>query len=244
MLDSQEDQKWKNLEGKTEMKGPNSLIKYLFFNSYKLFITKEKNYTRFLLRFVLAVDRLFHFKFIKEFSRRQHSSFSLDDENKIVKLIGNKLIDIGSGMGYWGLLLMDSGREIMAIELSKPYIRFTKMLGVYRVVIRASGDFLPFKSDYFDTALALEIIEHVDKESGLLLAKEARRVSRCAVISTPRMPSPNSDLPSWVPETEKHQSEWTEQEFKAEGFTTSILGESILAVTDNDSAKVENPRKN
>jgi hypothetical protein len=104
------------------------------------------------------------------------------------------------------------------------------MLSVYYGVIRASADALPVKSGFFDTALALEIIEHINKIGGRSLINEAKRVSSCAIMSTPNNPSPNSDLPKWVPETEMHLSNWTEQDFQAEGFETRPIGESILAL--------------
>lgn len=71
---------------------------------------------------MLAADKLSEFKFLKEFSRRQHDAFDLDDEKQIVTLTGKNIVDIGSGMGYWGLRLEGSGREVLAIELSRPYI--------------------------------------------------------------------------------------------------------------------------
>jgi ubiquinone/menaquinone biosynthesis C-methylase UbiE len=161
----------------------------------------------------------------------------LEDEKQILALIGNKVLDIGSGMGYWGLLLRNSGRKTVAIEISKPYLRFTKMLGVYFAVIRGSANALPIKSNCFDTALAIEIIEHVNKQDGRSLIREMKRLSRCVIISTPKNPSPNLDLPKWVPETERHLSCWTERDFQAEGLKTSIIRDSILAV------QVENTKK-
>jgi hypothetical protein len=104
------------------------------------------------------------------------------------------------------------------------------MLGAYSAVIRASAVALPLRSDCFDTALALEIIEHIDKQSGSSFIGEAKRVGRCVIISTPLKPSPNLDLPKWVPETERHLSCWTEDDFRQEGFMMSTLGDSMLAV--------------
>jgi 2-polyprenyl-3-methyl-5-hydroxy-6-metoxy-1,4-benzoquinol methylase len=212
-------------------------IKYLFFSSYGRLMTREKTYAQLPLRLVLATDKLLKFKFLSEFARRQHDAFGFDDEEQIVALIGSNVIDIGSGMGYWGLRLMSSGREIVAIDLSMPYIRFTKMLGVYSAVIRASADALPIRSDFFDTALALEIIEHINKQSGYSLIRETKRVSSCVIMSTPQNPLHNFDLPKWVPETEQHLSSWTEKDFRMEGFTTSSIGASTLAV------HVENRKK-
>jgi 2-polyprenyl-3-methyl-5-hydroxy-6-metoxy-1,4-benzoquinol methylase len=200
-------------------------------------MTRERKYANCFLRIVVAVDGLSNFNFLREFARRQHDAFGLKDEKQILGLIGNRVLDIGSGMGYWGLLLRNSGRKTVAIEISKPYLRLTKMLGAYYAVIRASADTLPIKSNCFDTAVALEIIEHVNKQDGLSLIREMKRVSSCIMISTPSDPSSNLDLPKWVPESERHLSYWTEKDFQAEGLKTSIIGDSILAV------QVENKKK-
>ena len=212
------------------MKALKSFAEYLFFTSYSRLIVQEKQYTYLILRIVLAVDKMLNFRYLKKYARRQHAAFSLEDEKQIIALIKNNVIDIGSGMGYWGLHLMGSGREIVAIELSRPYIQLTKLLGVYSSVILASADVLPIRSDYFDTALALEIIEHLGKQRGQLLIEEAKRVSNRLILSTPQNPSSNLDLPKWVPKTEHHLSRWTKENFQVEGFTTSTLGESFLAV--------------
>jgi SAM-dependent methyltransferase len=202
----------------------------MFFTFYSLFLTREKKYAHCFLRLVTAVDGLVKFKFLRELARKQHDAFGLKDEKRILALTGNNVLDIGSGLGYWGLLLKDYGRKTVAIEIYQPYLRLTKMLEAYGAVIKGSANALPLKPNCFDTALAIEVIEHVNKQHGYLLLKEAKRVSKSVIVTTPRYYSSNLNLPRRVPETERHLSYWTEQDFKTDGFKTSTLGRSILAL--------------
>lgn len=220
-----------------------SYLRHLFYFIYKRFITLEKGYARLLLlRGVLAIDKKLNFRFLKEYSRRQHDGFSLKDEQKIVEIMKKRIIEIGSGMGYWGLHLKGSGREIVGIDLSKPYLVLTKMVGAYDSLIRASAVALPIRPKIFDTALAIEVIEHVDRQSGYPLIKEAKCASDCVIVLTPQNPFKIIDLKTTkfakhIPETEKHLSKWTEEDFRREGFSTLILGESILAICIDHTKK-------
>lgn len=206
-----------------------STVRYGFFAFYTLLIARDQKYAHISLSVVVAIDRLFKFKFLKEYARRQHEAFSREDEKRIIELSGNRILEIGSGMGYWGLLFKDYGRVTIALEICDSYLRFAKMINAYEAVIKGSANALPIRPDCFDTALAIEVIEHVNRQNGLSLINEAERVSECVIITTPLNISGNENLPSWVPESEHHLSRWTEQELRKAGFVTTLLGRSLLA---------------
>lgn len=208
-----------------------SMVHYFFFVFYSLLISRmRRKYVLVGLSLVVTVDKMFKFKFLKEYARRQHDAFSLEDEKRIIELTGNRILDIGSGIGYWGLLLRDYGRVAIALDICDSYLRLTKMINAYEAVIKGSASALPIRADYFDTALALEVIEHVDKQNGFSLISEMKRVSECLIVTTPQDASGNEDLPDWVPESERHLSCWTGQELREAGFTVTLLGRSLLAV--------------
>lgn len=215
-----------------------SIVRYCFFASYNLLITRDQKYARIFLSVVVAIDRAFRFKFLKEYARKQHDAFSLDDEKRIVELTGSKILEIGSGMGYWGLLLKDYGRVTFALEICDSYLHLAKMINAYDAVIKGSANALPIRPDYFDTALAIEVIEHVNKEDGFSLINEAERVSECVIITTPIDISGNENLPNWVPKSERHLSCWTKQELRKAGFVTTLLGRSLLAVKGGKQAAI------
>lgn len=207
-----------------------SIVRYCFFASYNFLITRDRKYARISLSLMVTIDRLFKFKFLKEYARKQHDAFSLEDEKRIVELTGNKILEIGSGMGYWGLLLKDYGRVTIALEICDSYLHLAKMINAYEAVIKGSANALPVRADYFDTALAIEVIEHVNRQNGSSLINEAKRVSELVIVTTPIDISGNENLPSWVPDSEHHLSRWTEQELRKAGFVTTSLGRSLLAV--------------
>jgi hypothetical protein len=129
-----------------------------------------------------------------------------------------------------GLLLKDFGRVAIALEICDSYLRLAKIINSYEAFIKGSANALPFVSDYSDTVFAIEVIEHTSKQNGFSLIDEAERVSECVIISTPLNSLGNEDLPSWVPESERHLSCWTEQELQEGGFATTLLGRSLLAI--------------
>jgi ubiquinone/menaquinone biosynthesis C-methylase UbiE len=208
-----------------------SIVRYVFFISYNLLITRNQKFAYTILRIVLASDRIFFkFKFLKEYARKQHDALSLNDETRILRLTGKKILEVGSGMAYWGLTLKEHGRVIVAVEICDSYLRLSKMVNAYEAVIKGSASALPIRPNYFDTVLAIEVIEHLNKENGFLMIKEAERVSKCVVITTPMEFKSNENLPSWVPKSEHHLSFWTGQELQNAGLKTSFLGRSLLAV--------------
>jgi len=207
-----------------------SIVQYCFFASYNFLITCDQKYAHISLSVIVAIDKVFKFKFLKAYARRQHDALGLEDEKQIVQLFGNKILEIGSGMGYWGLLLKDYDRVTMALEICDSYLHLAKMINAYQAVIKGSANALPIRPGYFDTALAIEVIEHVSKQDGFSLINDAERVSECVIITTPLDISGNENLPNWVPESEHHLSCWTEQELRKAGFVTTLLGRSLLAV--------------
>lgn len=149
-----------------------------------------------------------------------------------MKLIRGTVLDLGCGMGYWGMILKNRGHKIVGVDVSSSYLNLLKMLDVYESLLKSSACALPFREAEFDTVLAIETIEHLRKQDGLELLRQAKEVSDRVIVTTPLDISGNEDLPDWVPESEHHLSSWTEQELQKEGFVTTRLGRSLLAIKD------------
>ena len=208
------------------------MIRRFFFVFYVRLITREKKYARCLLWLIIKVDGLVGFRFLREYARIQHSSFDLSDETRILNSTEGNVLDLGCGMGYWGLILKNRGCSVVGIDVFLPYLRLVKMLEVYDAVLKCSVIALPFRTNCFDTALSIEVIEHLNKQDGLQLLRQARQVSNRVIVTTPQHYLSGQNLPSWVPKSEHHHSHWTEQDFQQEGFTITYLGQSVLAITD------------
>ena len=94
-------------------------------------------------------------------------------DNKALKK--GRILDIGAGTGIILKLLQDLG-EAYGIELSLQAINFLKKRKLKRIICADADHPLPFKNDTFTMITCLDVLEHLEKDFGLL--KEMIRVSR------------------------------------------------------------------
>jgi glycosyltransferase involved in cell wall biosynthesis len=128
----------------------------------------------------------------------------VNEKSILKKIRGSNILDCACGVGRWGYLL--KGRNVVGIDLIKSYLSQAKK---YEEVVLGSVVYLPFRSNYFDTVLAIELIEHLSKEEGILFLREIRRVSKHVVLSTPK-----NFEPVYFGDThpETHRSVWARSE--------------------------------
>jgi 2-polyprenyl-3-methyl-5-hydroxy-6-metoxy-1,4-benzoquinol methylase len=150
------------------------------------------------------VARIFHVPRLP-FPPRNFQHVWVNEKATLKKVRGCRVLDCGCGCGRWGYLLR--GKEVVGIDVSKPYLQEAKM---YEHVVLGSASALPFQSGVFDTSLAIELIEHLLKAEGYSFLKDLKRVSaKRIVMTTPRDFEPifyGSEHP------ETHKSYWTRQE--------------------------------
>ena len=152
---------------------------------------------------------------------------------------GKKILDIGCGKGKWGFLLRTnwwctkngSGYEepelLIGIDLFTPFLRKAKYHKIYEDVVRCSGSFLPFKTNSFDTVIASEVIEHMDKASGELLLAEMERVARrVVIITTPNILRKRGGLltSEGFNPYEKHETRWSIGYLRNRGYKIYGVG--------------------
>ncbi len=134
------------------------------------------------------------------------------------------VVDVGCGRGIVGSLLRiyREPDRIVGIDLFEPYLDFCRKLGVYDGLTRHDLETasLPFKDKEFDLSVALEVIEHLPKQSGRTLMGELERISEMVIVSTPNRyfhqdPYDGNSL-------QKHLSRWTVQDLKTKGY--KVLG--------------------
>jgi SAM-dependent methyltransferase len=97
---------------------------------------------------------------------------------------GGKALDVGCGVGQVVARLTEAGFEAYGVDVSEPSIarakKFCERCQVY------DGKRLPFSDNYFDSAGALNVLEHVDEPEAFI--KEVVRVvlpGGKVVISSP-----------------------------------------------------------
>lgn len=106
----------------------------------------------------------------------------------------------------------------VGIDIYEPYVNQAIESGVYDEVLLGDARRLPFGAKSFDCVVAVEVLEHLHKEDGLIMIEEMERVARRKII----MSTPNGFLdlyagPKDNPD-EKHLYGCTVSELKELGF--------------------------
>ena len=161
------------------------------------------------------------------------STSLLELDPLVIPLIrGSKILDVGCGYGHWGQLLATHYRlsgdpprraDVIGIERHPGNATFCRSTGLYKDVI--VGDALmalqSMESNSYDTVLAVDIVEHFEREQGALLLDEIERVaSSMVIVSTPNFPNyrkGDTGITGYN-EWEHHLSEWTIHDFKGRGY--------------------------
>lgn len=93
---------------------------------------------------------------------------------------GPQLLDLGCGLGGYSKVLAERGFDVRAFDVVPEYVERARELGVAAELY--DGERLPLADGSVDTAILLEVIEHLEDPARLL--GEARRVARRGVLVT------------------------------------------------------------
>ena len=105
------------------------------------------------------------------------------DDNK-----SNMALDIGAGTGSTLGLLLKYGRAY-GVEFSTIAIHMLKQRGLDAIVRSDAEEFIPFKKNTFSAVTCLDVLEHLENDSGLLA--EMVRVCKpggIILVTVPAMP--------------------------------------------------------
>lgn len=111
----------------------------------------------------------------------------------------------------------------VGVDLHEPSLKKAKELNTHHSFVKSDViSYLKSAPDSsFDAVMALDLIEHLEKEEGLDLLKEMERVaSKKAILFTPNgfVPQSSYDNNPW----QVHKSGWGYEEMKEKGY--SIIG--------------------
>lgn len=105
---------------------------------------------------------------------------------------GPTVLDIGCGLGGYSKVLDERGFRLRAFDVVRDYVERARSIGVCAELY--DGEHLPLEDGAVDTAILLEVIEHLDDPARLL--REARRVARRNVlVSTPNCTQSFGNVP-------------------------------------------------
>lgn len=94
-------------------------------------------------------------------------------------LVGKTVLDVGCAVGNYVHFLQDLGYEAKGVDFVDEFLVKARKTGKGGF-IKAEATHLPFKDNSFDTALLIDILEHLEKDE--LALKEAARVVRNRII--------------------------------------------------------------
>jgi 2-polyprenyl-3-methyl-5-hydroxy-6-metoxy-1,4-benzoquinol methylase len=135
------------------------------------------------------------------------------------------VLDIASGNGeFMANVNFDKRYEVTGVELFDPYIDNAKSLGVYKEIVKQDVREIAFEERSFDVVHASQLVEHLKHEETLaLIAKMEKIARRVVVVGTPNGHYDQDEYDGNV--LQRHQSEWTYQDFRKLGYT--VYGQGL-----------------
>jgi hypothetical protein len=131
---------------------------------------------------------------------------------------GSSVLELGSGKCSPITNLMNKLNLSVAVDRYKPSLVENKQRRYFENYVLADIRHPPFKSNSFDSVVALDVIEHLSKPEGLKLIKQMEDISReKVVILTPNGCSPKEHLED-SNILQHHLSAWVSADFLSLGF--------------------------
>jgi len=111
------------------------------------------------------------------------ASLNPDKADLLRKYALGRCLDIGFGSGIYTKFLSDLGHEVAGVDNQKQFVSaaIKKYPGIQ--FLKGDASKLPFKNNEFKTAIAFDILEHLDDERVL---REIFRVSQRVIFSVPQ----------------------------------------------------------
>lgn len=128
---------------------------------------------------------------------------------------GDRVLDVGMGVGYGMNLLSIKAKEVHAVDVDKKSVDYCTehVLGKNPKVKRLKhydGYHLPYKDNYFDVVTCIDVVEHVEDYDAFI--DELVRVSKRAVVFATPNRLPEYTNPDGTPKNYWHLREWSFRE--------------------------------
>jgi SAM-dependent methyltransferase len=154
----------------------------------------------------------------------------------LVELRGCKtVLDLGCGPSS-PLQFCDHIEYSIGVEGFEPYLERSKQLSIHNKYISGNLEDLEFEDNSFDTVIMLEVIEHLDDASALMLLKKAEKWAKVKVIVS----SPNGFVPQKAIDgnaLQEHKSGWSYERMKGLGFRCrGMAGIKYLRIETQDDS--------
>jgi SAM-dependent methyltransferase len=152
----------------------------------------------------------------------------------------SRVLDVGIGYGKYGLLCREyisywnsskEPREVIVdgVEAFEEYIGELQRNIYDNIFIGDALEVLPLMPDNsYDLILLIDVLEHFEREAGIRVIAECRRVGKAVLVSTPRKFFLQED--SWGNPYERHKSLWSKKDLLALGASQVVQAENWVAM--------------
>ncbi len=146
------------------------------------------------------------------------------------------VLDVGCGkQGFISGIV--SGYNTVGLDIFEPNV--TEAKKIYRDAVIGDARSLPFKDKSYDVAMAIELIEHLNKADGDRALEEMERVARRMVVMV--MPVGKNEHHDYYGNPfEEHKYVWSLDEIKEKGY--KVRGEGIKGLMAGDRWWTSLPR--
>jgi 2-polyprenyl-3-methyl-5-hydroxy-6-metoxy-1,4-benzoquinol methylase len=141
---------------------------------------------------------------------------------------GGNILDIGCGEGR-PISFINRHRDFCAVgvDIFEPCLKQCQESNIYWALIRADVTKLPFKAKSFDIVLAMEVLEHLEKEAGQELLKAMEKIARKQIIISTPVGRYYQDALGGNPHQE-HKAFWHPAELRDLGY--KVRGHGLRAL--------------
>ena len=137
-------------------------------------------------------------------------------------LHGKRILDVGSGFGFWGWILRahrQGNPHITGIEINEERLQRCSEVGMYDQLLKIDvRDWLPLEE--YDLIIVSHIIEHLSKSEGKILINKMKVACKGMLIVTCPEGDTRSPLSENDPPDDEHISVWKKDDFMKMGMIT------------------------
>jgi SAM-dependent methyltransferase len=134
------------------------------------------------------------------------------------------ILDVGCGQGEPIQFINRSGKYFtVGLDAFAPYLKQCRENRIHNAYVQADVRQLPFADNYFDSVICLEVLEHLEKEEGILFLNELERVASRQVICSTPVGDYKQDIFDNNPYQE-HKYIWNPDEMKEKGYKVKGVG--------------------
>ena len=142
---------------------------------------------------------------------------------------GKTVVDLGCGFGTWGhtirSMIIQGGNHayIIGCDIFRPFLVRNKKYNAYDELVLCDARCLPFQQKSADIVLSFEMIEHMDKNSGIAFLISLDNLCKDRIVlSTPCGFLEQHDIDETL--FEEHKSSWVDKDFSENGFQVRKYG--------------------